>query len=408
MITVCIPVVIHDLIKDAIGTINKGDKGYMTDKAIYFVYHLYNKSLNVSGLLGEPISIKHDEIKKILGRNTTAIIKALESKGVITVDHYYSKKRRKCKRYYLDPKMCQGTYITISINHTPRDYIQHKTDEVLNQYRLDIHHATEIILGYAGDKTKILSKAIIGEDIGEERLFKVRVYSTRNTGLYKWKSVINVRKDFFLKKFYDPQCILIKWNKRYYYMPRRDFINERRRCVKFSYTNILNRFNEDQPSCTVDSNGRLYSKITNLPKLIMPVLYHLKYGYELEEWDLKCAQWVFLVYAVDNPDLDNIISKYVLDIGFTHAADDWTKFKSLVKRGELYEYIQEQLGLADRGRAKALCFEILFGKVFNKDSHYTSCLRKLFPSLLQLVEGIKKSMVTSHYQMSCNRSRQRL
>jgi hypothetical protein len=389
MYTVTIPQQDYESIKIAIEGLPKGDKSNILDKTIYFVYHLYQKSINVSGMLGEPLAITRDEIRKILGRHTTVILKTLEETGVIVINHYYSKEKRKCKHYYIDSSKCEGPFYKIEINYEPKELIIHRTDEVLRRYRLSTHDAEDAISEYINDCSNIYSKALVDDQIGVDWLPKVRVYSLKNTGIFKWKPIHKIKRDFFLKRFHDPRCQLIKWNKRYYYMPLSIFIQERKRNIKFSYINLINRFNKNEKSCKKDNNGRLYSKITNVPKVLMPSIYHTEFGHDLEEWDLCCAQWVFFIYAVNNPELDNIISAYVKKVGFHSNAEDWQHFKSLVKTGSLYDYLEKKFLFDCRDRGKEICFEVLFGKVHKQDSNYTARFRTMFPTVLSIVEGIK-------------------
>jgi len=66
-------------------------------------------------------------------------------------------------------------------------------------------------------------------------------------------------------------------------------------------------------------------------------------------------------------------------------------FSTLVKSGELYDFIAKNLGESSRDIGKSLTFETLFGKVYKEDSEGIALIRSYFPTVLSIIHSFKNT-----------------
>jgi len=144
-----------------------------------------------------------------------------------------------------------------------------------------------------------------------------------------------------------------------------------------------------------DKNGRLYTNLVNLPSILLPTLRH-ESNMPISELDIACCQWVIFIYCCMNPHLDNTLSNYILEHNISIDTDDFKHFCKLVKSGKLYNFIAKNLGESNRDIGKSLTFEILFGKVFRKDSEGIALIRSYFPTVLSIIHSFKRAYSYSY------------
>ena len=116
-----------------------------------------------------------------------------------------------------------------------------------------------------------------------------------------------------------------------------------------------------------DVNNRLDTNFTNFPSEFFE--YYKRYN-NLVEYDVKNNQFAIL---------SHILPKEL-------QGEDVELFKFLAGRGELYEYVEQSLGLNSRKEAKELLICVLFAsyKVLDKR------IKNLFPNLCEWIKGWKK------------------
>ena len=145
-----------------------------------------------------------------------------------------------------------------------------------------------------------------------------------------------------------------------------------------------------------DGNGRLYSAISNFPKVLLPALSYD--GLPLMELDMSNAQFTLLAHALCNQSLDNPISQYANKIKFDTTSTDFKKFSDLAASGKLYEEVRDNFDLQDRDTAK----EFLFTMIFGLPKHNTSDapIHSLFSSVNDFARRFK--LYTGDYKSFAN------
>lgn len=138
------------------------------------------------------------------------------------------------------------------------------------------------------------------------------------------------------------------------------------------------------------TNNRLDSNITNLCGDLTKEIIESN---DLVQFDLANSQFAILSHILKQKE--EIATK-----------EDFIKFKELSEIGELYEYIQEKLGLdidenkkkcmseeeikkAKRKKAKIMLFELLFSSEKNKSENKKK-ITHLFPSVVKWIDDYKK------------------
>lgn len=383
---ITLPVLLNNKIDTIVSEMKNVNHRIMASKIKQFLHHLYCKSENVSGLLGEPIGIESKEMKKRLGDDYRGVITLLKSESIIEVNEYSSKEAGICKKYWLDPSFIDGGLVNIDVKPKLTDFIQHKTLEILTGYDIDIDAAKNIISTIIDDPDRLLRKVKRQDCITQECFNKVRLYSRKGEGISRWNTLDLINKKTLLDSYNeDGDFELLKHNKRYYFVPIDVFLTERRRQVAFSYNHTVARFAEKDFFCSLDDNGRLYHNIVNMPNCLLPAVS--AEGVKLMDWDIKCSQFVFFVHCCMNPNLDNIVSQYVADNKIDIGTDDFNEFKETVRSGELYNLIAKKVGLNKREEGKELCFEIIFGK--NTKTKNRQIMKELFPTVIEITQGVK-------------------
>jgi len=387
--TIILPELLSIRIEESIAKISSTrNRTNLTQRAKWLCNYLYDKSIKVSGITGERIGIKAETLKHELGRHYKKILFQLQNDGILNISKGYSKTQT--KTYWIDPSYIDGELIVISLDRMESSSLEDITLSILEQYTIDIEAAIEIIDQLANDDEALLSKSQIGDDIRQEYFGKIRVYSIQNNNGYEWKSLTNMSKTSLLNKFYEPSFTLIKCNKKLYYVPLEVFLQERRRKVRFSYLQSIMKIQNRDWYISRDKNSRLYTNLVNLPSILLPTLRH-ESNMPISELDIACCQWVIFIYCCMNPHLENKLSNHILEHNISIDTDDFKHFCKLVKSGELYKFIANNLGESSRDIGKSLTFEILFGKVYKEDSEGIALIRSYFPTVLSIIHSFKKT-----------------
>lgn len=121
------------------------------------------------------------------------------------------------------------------------------------------------------------------------------------------------------------------------------------------------------------TNNRLDSNITNLCSDLTKEIIESN---NLVQFDLANSQFAILSHILKQKE--ELATK-----------KDFIKFKELSETGELYEYIQEVLGLETRKQAKIMLFELLFSSEKNKSENKKK-IAHLFPAVVKWIDDYKK------------------
>ena len=377
---ICIP----EILKNKIGrvTVNvRGHSSTLFHNSCKFFFSLVGDSIKYKGLPGVNVDYSKDKVRSLLGRNYIELLSAFENEDLIKIDHT-AIKGKKARSYQVNTTLLDGEFISFSIPDKTYEEIEDSSLRVLEDCKLDVSAAQEFTESFS-QSDKIFDSIKVDDDIPDGILSRVLVYSIK-TG--RFKELEYIEKHRLLKDWYTPGFELLKHKKRYFYMPLELYRAQRRQEVRFSYHNSIVRFAKKEYHITRDLKGnRLHTNITNMPsKLIRFISYK---GESFIEYDLSCSQWCFLVYCIENPQLENLISQAASQTGFNTRQADYINFKVKAQSGRLYEWVMEELGLTEREEAKQLLFEVLFGT--RRRTYRKNLIRTILPSIIDFLDQMK-------------------
>jgi hypothetical protein len=125
-----------------------------------------------------------------------------------------------------------------------------------------------------------------------------------------------------------------------------------------------------------DKYGRLHTNFTILKSTIRKNFLTID-GEETAEIDIKNSQPFFL---------SNLIS--IINTKWVKK-DEFILFKKLVDSGDLYDFIEKNLGMGDRSDAKDLMYRVLFGQN-RKGSPSDEKFKSIFPTIHNFIRLYKK------------------
>ncbi len=191
-------------------------------------------------------------------------------------------------------------------------------------------------------------------------------------------NVKSVKKKFYIKtadaiEMAHKQCkSLINDEDTYKIDSVDEFIFKKKLAITFSYQNSIARLqNKSYNTNRNKTNNRLDTNFTNMSSLLVDEICLQN---DLVQIDLSNSQFVLLANHLKNKL-------------FT---DDYLRFKELSVSGNLYSYIQQELGLKSISEAKNAMFEIMFSSRNNRTTSKAK-LKELFPSVLQWIDDYKKT-----------------
>jgi hypothetical protein len=362
-----------------------GNQSIMRNNAYHFFHQAITDSIRYKGLPCDYVQYDHERLRKMLGRNKRELVDSFKRNHMIAVDETAVTGLKAYGYQVYCTYLGSMDYETFYIPKISSESAHKTTEEILRQCTIDVNQAQSEILRYvtSGD---YLADIQCNEEIIREYLPEVKVYSTITK---QFSARTNIRRDLFLDKFYTVGFSLIKQGKKYFYMPLDMYMPLRKYRILFSYQDAVGRFNAGDIWSNRDEKGhRLHSNITNIPsRLCRYLTYQGQYFIEI---DLGCAQWVFLVYCLENQHLNNLISNGTKEYGFKLNSPAYRIFKDLVCQGILYDWIQSKLNLTSRQAAKDMIFEILFGN--RRLTESKKRLRELFPEIVDFLEWLKSKV----------------
>jgi len=148
------------------------------------------------------------------------------------------------------------------------------------------------------------------------------------------------------------------------------FLERRRESIVLYYKNALNQlFSQEYKASRNKTNNRLDTNLTNLPSVYTDWICKRN---NLIQIDLANSQLCFL-------------SKMLEDTPGLNGVDN---FCNISYSGEIYDYVQDQLGLENRDDAKLLMITILFSSNYNSKGKKE--FKSLFPEVHQWLHNYKK------------------
>jgi hypothetical protein len=125
-----------------------------------------------------------------------------------------------------------------------------------------------------------------------------------------------------------------------------------------------------------DNYGRLHSNYTILRTFIRKNCLLID-GYETYEIDIKNSQPLFLLKLIKDSN-----TKWI-------NSDEIKLFDILVRNGNFYRYLIDNLGLVDKKDAKHLTYKVLFGRNY-KNCKSSIMFSKLFPTIFNYIKLYKR------------------
>lgn len=147
-------------------------------------------------------------------------------------------------------------------------------------------------------------------------------------------------------------------------------------CMKIS----IDKFQDKDFYIHYDDFGRVHTNLTNLKSSLRKFLFYR--NQKLVNIDIANSQPLLLLISI--PSIFNSI-RCTSSIYFDDIASDVVRYKRLVERGKLYEYLMEHSGKTDRSAFKENFFRETF---FGKRTSNLFC--DLFPTIGQEIKKVKR------------------
>jgi len=379
-----------------------------------------------------------------LGSKYRQIIKPLLDYGVLESSGYYRPGynddegcyiKGQCLSYRINPELLDDEIVTVTYKGEKRrqrcrDQVTMETKRILRQVRIPDMNSRKII--------KFVKISLTDQRI--RSLLRVDDEITDKYVTLKGNSYPILREKIKLRN-----RSLIQDGK-YCHIEHLDiYLKRKRRQLTHAYCDQLLRIkHRNVYADRNETNDRLDSNITNLKSSYLSLLSID--GQRLSAIDLKNSQFRFFVYLLENAErqillgskfsnfpaakfplaetaksgeskekeekrkgeekMETLLSILFADYCVTKGESspsftaDYKLFKTLVKTGQLYEYIQQlhwnETGIKiTRKEAKSLLFKLLFSSHrYNPPGKHI--LRKHFPSIIGLIDEFKKNCIVRY------------
>ena len=341
-----------------------------------------------------------------LGEHYATILEVLKQNEVVEIRpsyspaHGYPKGYRIHRKWINPPKKSRG----IKINSSKSIEIQ--TSQILKSVDIDLLRALQDIEFYANHqlRNKLVDVADRSVLVDNGRIGSIHLLENKNGRLELVERnnypIVHLDKKY-QRQFYFDDDKLIGSSKKSYLKWKRDQ-------VKSSYGRVAVLLNNKGGSLVYEGDGRrLYTALTSTPKLLLP---HLSIGGQhLREYDLANSQWRFLIYCLENPQLDNLISIYSRTNGQSIIQNrDYQLVRQAIFDGKFYELIQTTLpnhilqrvfnsGITyNPTRLRNAVKKLTFILLFSSNSYQPDIkkeFRKHFPTLYQICHDLKSKPV---------------
>ena len=343
------------------------------DKMFHFVNFLKTSSRDsgavqadkgISENITNYVSIPRNYFRKTYTSKYNDFLNPLIESKIIEVNNSYSnyKGSEKCKEYRISPKWLNELEIT-------KDCI----DSVMLEREVEKSSKTHY---------QSFFKTCVGESVTsylyndlDKYLLHLENLPYQNYVIHDANlshiPIINQKGEFFkIEKevAFAKYGYVIKDKNKYFICEATPFMLKKIRNKQISVVEATKRLLDgDLYARRNDVNNRLDTNFTNFPSEFFE--YYKRYN-NLVEYDVKNNQFAILAH---------ILPKEL-------QGEDVELFKFLAGRGELYEYVEQSLGLNIRKEAKELLICVLFAsyKVLDKR------IKNLFPNLCEWIKGWKK------------------
>lgn len=314
-------------------------------------------------------------IIKVFDKNYNQWLRPLKDAEIIICDNRYSNANNKSFYFAINPKYFTGeanfdslpiieseVYKDV-IKHIDYDYesIKEYVEGDLSELTIDIAKLEAITLQIVRDIS--IKDFRVNEQINRE-LFELFVQHGK--GLYSYFT----SKAKAIEKAKELGKIIVKSNQKIYMVDEVEFINVKKKSMATYYMDSINRMKAKMYRFGINgTNNRLDHNLTNMPTVLVDEICK---DNNLMQLDLSNSQFAILCLILKN-ELDT---------------DDFKAFKELACSGQLYESMQEKLGLKSRDEAKVTMFELLFSSHNNK-SEGKAKLKEFYPSVIDWIDNYK-------------------
>ena len=343
------------------------------DKMFHFVNFLKTSSRDsgavqtdkgISENITNYVSIPRNYFRKTYTSKYNDFLNPLIESKIIEVNNSYSnyKGSEKCKEYRISPKWLNELEIT-------KDCIDSVMLEKEVEKSSKTHYQSFFKTCVGESVTSYLYNDLDKYLLHLENL-PYQNYVIHDTNL-SHIPIINQKGEFFkIEKevAFAKYGYVIKDKNKYFICEATPFMLNKIRNKQISVVEATKRLLDgDLYARRNDVNNRLDTNFTNFPSEFFE--YYKRYN-NLVEYDVKNNQFAILAH---------ILPKEL-------QGEDVELFKFLAGRGELYEYVEQSLGLNSRKEAKELLICVLFAsyKVLDKR------IKNLFPNLCEWIKGWKK------------------
>jgi len=315
----------------------------------------------------------------ILGRNYSTVIKSLMGKDIIQRTPFYKPGIAYCYRinpkYLIDAnKRTRTTLEKVKIKYgrkttkakfnlnnnylkqfkesmsrleTPKDKLYAKLEDYLENISIsDFKLNSEIVFDNAEEVTQIFENGTI-----------------KSFWVSKEKALMDARKKSL--------CLVQNAN-RIFMTDLETFLVRKKNEIQKYYTSCIENILD--PKCWYarrnDTNRRLDTNLTNMPKILLNVIYEHN---SITEIDLKNSQPTLLASLLDEQE---------------HKEDDMILFIRQCQQGTFYEYMAKKIS-EPRKIVKLMMFSVLFGG-HKSNSSYRKLFKAEFPSVDAFLTDYKK------------------
>lgn len=327
-------------------------------------------------------------LKVFGGKFNKMMDKLVEAKIILRTDSY-STKTNKCKKYQLN------NIFNIYYNYSINDINYTKYSNMFTLFSKEYEY-TELLSSEASILTENFRETASLIYLDFNKLSNSIFEKVNNLSIKDFKTNEQIieegicfgdpseksswrKKSKILKEIEGTENMLIKDGKKFEVTDEKAFIDKKKQHILESHFGIIRKLERGEYFASRNTtNNRLDTNFTSMPSYLLEVI---KKDNNLVEIDLCNSQFAIFTLICDL------------------QTEDYLKFKEVVLNCDLYEYIQEELGLKDRDEAKQLCFTVLFSDYRNPNP-YIKKFKELFPSVIEWINKFKKENGSNKFSIT--------
>ena len=345
--------------------------------ALKFIDNLMKRSFREFGMIDEFVETPKNYFRKVFNSQYLIWLNKLIDANIIISNNSYSNSISNIysKSYCINTKYTLTPIMWLTFEENPLKSVPYtfKINEETDEDKINFIKVVEDLSVINVDRReliKLASKEI--EKISIED-FNVNESVTRDSFNVSFggKKKYWMSKEKAIQKSIESDKTLIQDDNKFYILDEYDFILRKRQSVLQAYQDAINKLADKKFYGKRNStNNRLDTNITNMAKVLTNEICKKN---KLVQFDLCNSQ-----FAILSDLLEDKLS-----------TEDFNNFKNHSYNGTLYEYIMEKLSLNSRTEAKKMMFELMFSKE-DYQSDLKTKLKKLFPSVVEIVDNYKK------------------